>query len=295
VKNVFLHRTLSKTVYYAQPAGFEDTALPDHVCRLNKSLYGLKQAPRAWYSRFAAYLLSLGFTEAKSDTSLFVFRRGDDMIYLLLYVDDIVLTASSVGLLQRTITSLQSEFAMKDLGELHHFLGMHVQRRGTGMFLSQRQYMVDLLERAGMAECKPCATPVDINPKLLADGPPVQNPSNYRSLAGALQWLTFTRPDLAYAVQLVCLFMQDPREPHLAALKRILRYVRGTLHLGLLLQPSRSFDLMVYSDADWAGYPDTRRSTPLAMRSYSATTWSPGPPSGRTQSPVPVQRLSTVP
>jgi len=295
VKNASLHGTLSETVYCAQPAGFEDTAHPHHVCRLNKSLYGLKQAPHAWYSRFAAYLLSLGFTEAKSDTSLFVFRRGDDMIYLLLYVDDIVLTASSVGLLQRTVTSLQSEFAMKDLGELHHFLGMHVQHRGTGMFLSQRQYMVDLLERAGMAECKPCTTPVDINPKLLADGPPVQNPSNYRSLAGALQWLTFTRPDLAYAVQLVCLFMQDPREPHLAALKRILRYVRGTLHLGLLLQPSRSFDLMVYSDADWAGYPDTRRSTPLAMRSSSATTWSPGPPSGRTQSPVPVQRLSTVP
>jgi len=94
------------------------------------------------------------------------------MIYLLLYVDDIVLTASSIELLQRTITSLQSEFVMKDLGELHHFLGMHVQRRGTGLFLSQRQYMVELLERAGMVECKPCTTPVDINPKLPADGPP---------------------------------------------------------------------------------------------------------------------------
>ena len=105
------------------------------------------------------------------------------MIYLLLYVDDLVLTASSIELLQRTITSLQSEFVMKDLGELHHFLGMYVQRRGTGLFLSRRQYMVDLLECAGMAECKPCTTPVDINPKLPADGPPVQNPSDYRSLA----------------------------------------------------------------------------------------------------------------
>ena len=112
-----------------------------------------------------------------------------------------------------------------------------------------------------MAECKPCTTPVDINPKLPADGPPVLNPSDYRSLAGALQWLTFTRPDISYAVQQVCLFMHDPREPHLAALKRILRYVRGTLHMGLLLQPSRSSDLTVYSDADWAGCPDTRRST----------------------------------
>jgi hypothetical protein len=151
VKNTFLHGTLSETVYCAQPSGFEDTDHSDFVYRLNKSLYGLKQAPRACYSRFAAYLLSLGFVEAKSDTSLFVFRCGSDMIYLLLYVDDIVLTASSAGLLQRTIAALRSEFAMKDLGELHHFLGMHVQRHGSGLILSQCQYMLDILDRAGMA------------------------------------------------------------------------------------------------------------------------------------------------
>jgi hypothetical protein len=261
VKNTFLHGTLSETVYCAQPSGFEDTDHSDFVYRLNKSLYGLKQAPRACYSRFAAYLLSLGFVEAKSDTSLFVFRCGSDMIYLLLYVDDIVLTASSAGLLQRTIAALRSEFAMKDLGELHHFLGMHVQRHGSGLFLSQRQYMLEILDRAGMAECKPSSTPVQISPKLAANGPPVQDPSDYRSLAGALQWLTFTRPDISYAVQQVCLYMHDPREPHLAALKRILHYVHGTLDLGLLLQPSDSGDLIVYSDADWVGCPDTRRST----------------------------------
>jgi hypothetical protein len=150
---------------------------------------------------------------------------------------------------------------MKDLGELHHFLGMHVQRQGSGLFLSQRQYMLEILDRAGMAECKPSSTPVTVSPKLAADGPPVQDPSDYRSIAGALQWLTFMRPDIAYAVQQVCLYMHDPREPHLAALKRILRYARGTLDLGLLLQPSTNGDLTVYSDADWAGCPDTRRST----------------------------------
>jgi len=107
VKNAFLHGTLSETVYCAQPAGFEDSAHPDFVCQLNRSLYGLKQAPRAWYSRFATYLLSLGFIEAKSNTSLFVYHRGPDTIYLLLYVDDIILTASSSALLQRTIQALQ--------------------------------------------------------------------------------------------------------------------------------------------------------------------------------------------
>ncbi|KAF8651673.1 hypothetical protein HU200_063184 [Digitaria exilis] len=110
--------------------------------------------------------------------------------------------------------------------------------------------------------CKPCSTPVDTNPKVAAaDGSPVVDPSDFRSLAGALQYLTFTRPDIAYAVQQVCLHMHDPREPHLAALKRILRYVRGTLDLGLMLRPSSSSDLLVYTDADWAGCPDIRQST----------------------------------
>jgi hypothetical protein len=126
VKNVFLHGTLTETIYCQQPSGFEDFAHPDYVCQLNKSLYGLKQAPRAWYSRFVTYLLSLGFAEAKSDTSLFIYQRGSDTAYLLLYVNDIILTASSTGLHQRITSALQQEFAMKDLGE-HHFLGMHVQ------------------------------------------------------------------------------------------------------------------------------------------------------------------------
>ena len=170
------------------------------VCRLNKSLYGLKQAPRAWYSRFATFLLTLGFTEAKSDTSLFIYRCGDETAYLLLYVDDIVLTASSQQLLQSIISSLQQEFAMKDLGQLHHFLGVTVEPRPSDL-LHQRQYALDILERAGMTDCKPCSTPVDTQAKLSADmGDPVADPTTYRSLAGVLQYLTFTRPDLTYAV-----------------------------------------------------------------------------------------------
>ena len=107
VKNAFLHGTLTETVYCMQPSGFEDPTHSDVVCRLNKSLYGLKQVPRAWYSRFATHLLSLGFVEAKSDTSLFVYWRGSDTTYLLLYVDDIVLTASSSEFLRRIISALQ--------------------------------------------------------------------------------------------------------------------------------------------------------------------------------------------
>jgi hypothetical protein len=113
VKNVFLHDTLSETDFCSRPTGFANLAKPDLVCHLNKSLYGLKQAPRAWYSQFATYLTSLGIIEAKSDTSLFILHRGHDMVYLLLYVDDIILTTSSSELLRRTIAALQREFAMK--------------------------------------------------------------------------------------------------------------------------------------------------------------------------------------
>ena len=168
VKNAFLHGTLLETVYCSQPAGFVDSSRPDMVCRLNKSLYGLKQAPRTWYSRFATFLLTLGFTEAKADTSLFIYRCRDETAYLLLYVDDIVLTAFSQQLLERVISYLQQEFAMKDFGQLHH-LGVTVETRPSGMFLHQRQYALDILERVRMTDCKPCSTPVDTQAKLSAD------------------------------------------------------------------------------------------------------------------------------
>jgi hypothetical protein len=206
--------------------------------------------------------VTLGFVEAKSYTSLFVHHHGAETAYLLLYVDDIVLTASSQSLLRRLIDALQREFPVKDLGVLHHFLGVTAEPRPLGLLLHQRQYILDILERAKMIDCKPCSTPVNMHVKLSeVEGDPVEDPTGYRSLASALQYLTFTRPDISYAVQQVCLHMHDPREPHLAALKRLLRYLRGTVDYGLLLHRSTASELVVYTDADWTGCPDTRRST----------------------------------
>ncbi|WVZ93630.1 hypothetical protein U9M48_039595 [Paspalum notatum var. saurae] len=126
-----------ETVYYQQPPGFVDPAAPDHVCLLQRSLYGLKQAPRAWYRRFATFVRRLGFASTASDVSLFVYNEGDGLAYLLPYVDDIILTASSPALLQRLIDRLHSEFAMTDLGDLHDFLNISVMRSSDGFFLSQ--------------------------------------------------------------------------------------------------------------------------------------------------------------
>ncbi|GJV83458.1 ribonuclease H-like domain-containing protein [Tanacetum coccineum] len=245
VKNAFLHGDLSETVYMHQPPGFRGSVHPDYVCLLQRSLYWLKQASRAWFQ-----------------------RQGTDTAYLLLYVDDIVLTASSESLLQQIIGSLHKEFAMIDLGSLNYFLGISVTRDSSGLFLSQKKYASQILERAHMVNCNPSQTPVDTGPKPGADGDPVSDPTLYRILAGSLQYLTFTRLDISYVVQQVCLYVHDPREPHYSTLKRILRYVQGTLDYGVQLFSSSTTDLVAFSNADWAGCPTTRRSTSGAEAEY---------------------------
>ncbi|GJS69000.1 ribonuclease H-like domain-containing protein [Tanacetum coccineum] len=198
VKNAFLNGKLSKTVYMYQPPGFVDAWFPHHVCRLHRSLYGLKQAPRAWFQRFACYAYRVGFSLSHCDSSLFIYQYGIEVAYLLIYVDDTVLTAASTDLLQRIISSLHKEFDMTDLGALNYFLGISVTRDSIGMFLSQKKYALELLERAHMANCNPTRTPVNTKSKLGSNRDPIYDPTLYRSLAGGLQYLTFTRPDISY-------------------------------------------------------------------------------------------------
>ncbi|XP_021984937.1 uncharacterized mitochondrial protein AtMg00810-like [Helianthus annuus] len=184
------------------------------------------------------------------------------MDYLLLYVVDIILTTSSDSLLRSITKSLSTKFNMTDLSALHHVLGIAVQRHKNGLFLSQSTYAADILSRANITTCNPVSTTVKVGSKLSATpGAPFVDGSLYRSLAGALQDLTITRPNISYVVQQICLFMHSPREPHFQLLKRILRYTKGTLSHGLLITPSQSTTLTAYSDVDWGGCPDSRRST----------------------------------
>ncbi|WZZ61833.1 hypothetical protein YC2023_061940 [Brassica napus] len=233
VKNAFLHGTISETIYMHQPPGFVDKINPHHVCKLNKALYDLKQAPRAWNARFATYLTRLGFVTTMSDSSLFVYNDGHNIAYLLLYVDDIVLTGSSKALVSGIIDQLKTEFPITDMGRLSYFLCIKAEYNTSGILLTQKQYATDIIARAGMTACKPVSTPVDVNSKLLADsGDPIINPTEYISLASALQYLTFTRPDITYAVRQVCLHMHDPHDKHMSALRSIIRYIQGTSYFG---------------------------------------------------------------
>ncbi|GJX24855.1 ribonuclease H-like domain-containing protein [Tanacetum coccineum] len=170
----------------------------------------------------ALLCVQVGFSSSRCDSSLFIYQHGFEVVYLLIYVDDIVLTTSSTDLLQRIIPSLHKEFNMTDLGALNYFLGISVTRDSTSMFLSQKKYASELLDRAYMANYNLTRTPVDTKSKLGSDGDPISHPTLYPSLAGGLQYLTFTRPYISYTVQQVCLHMHDSREPHLAALKRVL-------------------------------------------------------------------------
>ncbi|KAM1712704.1 hypothetical protein ACFX12_023548 [Malus domestica] len=262
IKNAFLHGELQEEVYMKQPQGFVDPSHPTHVCKLLKSLYGLKQAPRAWNSKFTSYLLAMGFTASVSDTSLFMKSDSVDIIILLLYVDDIILTGSSSVKVQNVVQELSTVFDLKDLGRLTYFLGLQIQYKSNGdIFVHQAKYIKDLIHKSGMDSCKPATTPCKPHSQLLcSEGTLLADPSTYRSVVGSLQYLTFTRPDIAFAVNAVCQYMNSPTEIHFGAVKRILRYLQGTLHNGIMYSAASHPTLTAFSDSDWAADLNTRRS-----------------------------------
>jgi histone deacetylase 1/2 len=262
VNNAFLHGDLQERVYLAQPPGHEDPALPQHVCLLHKALYGLKQAPRAWYMKFSNYIQSMGFLRCPYDQSLFYQRQGSDILLLLIYVDDILITGSSPSQISAFISHLSSVFSMKDLGDIHYFLGLQIARDATTITVTQTRYLVSLLQKFSLAGAKPVATPLASGTLLTAtEGALLSDPTFYRQLVGSLQYLTLTRPDISYSVHRVCQYMHAPREPHLIVVKRIFRYLKGTLTLGLHLVHTPLIALHGFCDADWAGCHDDRRST----------------------------------
>ncbi|KAK1665998.1 hypothetical protein QYE76_054157 [Lolium multiflorum] len=265
IQNAFLNGFLDEQVYMRQPPGFADPDKPGHYCHLIKSLYGLKQAPRAWHARLSSVLGSLGFSPSATDTSLFILRRSDITLFLLIYVDDIIVISSTAAAIPRLIAQLRSEFSVKDLGVLHYFLGIEVHSPSPdSLHLRQRKYALELLARAGMLKCSPVTTPMPSSERLCStDGDLLSSDeaTQYRSLVGGLQYLTVTRPDLSFVVNKVCQYLHEPRTPHITVVKRILRYVRFTIDSGLLFRSSSSTLLSAFSDADWAGSVDDRRST----------------------------------
>ncbi|KFK33814.1 hypothetical protein AALP_AA5G063400 [Arabis alpina] len=262
VNNAFLQGTLTEEVYMEQPPGFIDNDHPNYVCRLHKAIYGLKQAPRAWYTELHNFLITLGFNNSLADTSLFVLQNGNTLVYLLVYVDDILITGNSTSGIQHILQLLADRFSIKDPEELHYFLGLEAHRTTLGLHINQRKYILDILHKYNMTNAKPVMTPMATSPKLtLHGGTNLSEPKEYRTLIGSLQYLAFTRPDIAYAVNRLSQFMHKPTEDHWQAAKRILRYLAGTPTHGIFYSATNKLTLHAYSDADWAGDSDDYVST----------------------------------
>ena len=175
----------------SQPLGYVDLAHPNHVCKLHKAIYGLKQAPRAWFDRFTSQLFHIGFQASFADCNLFILHHGSFVVYLLLYVDDIIITGNRLSFVDHLVSRLATIFDLKDLGPLAYFLGLQIKYTSRGLFVHHSKYALDLLTKFNMLDCKPCLSPcyptVHVNSQnssLLPD------PTIFRSMVGALQYLT---------------------------------------------------------------------------------------------------------
>ncbi|KAB2630265.1 hypothetical protein D8674_007784 [Pyrus ussuriensis x Pyrus communis] len=261
VKNVFLHGNLEEEVYMDFPPGYS-AGRNTGVCRLRKSLYGLKQSPRAWFDRFTQVMKKIGYYQSHSDHTLFVKRRQEKVTALIIYVDDMIITGDDCDEISRLQRNLAAEFEMKNLGDLKYFLGVEVARSSKGIFLSQRKYVLDLLKGTGMLGCKPVNTPIVEKHHLCLD--PNQksvDKGRYQRLVGRLIYLAHTRPDIAYAVSVVSQFMHSPSEDHMAAVMRILAYLKSAPGKEVLYRKHGHLRIEGFTDADWAGSIGDRRST----------------------------------
>ncbi|GKA04775.1 RmlC-like cupins superfamily protein [Tanacetum coccineum] len=237
INNSFLHGDLNEEVYMIVPSGYKRPLPPNTVCRLKKSLYGLKQANRQWFIKLTTLLLSIGFTQSHAKTSLFTYYKGTDTLILLIYVDDILLAGNNLSLIIDIKAQLHQTFSIKDLGPLRYYLRIKFLRNSNGRVMTQRKYALDLIAFAKLQNKKPAKTPLDSRVKLTyTDGDPLSGPSHYRTLVGKLIYLTISRPDIAFAAQLLSQFSHNPHTPHLTALHNVIRYLK--LSLGQVISRS---------------------------------------------------------
>ena len=219
-----------------QPEGFIDHLNPHYVCRLHKTLYGLKQAPRAWFDRLKVTLQHWGFHNSVSVPSLFYNKKTGHVLFLLVYVDDILITRADSTVVHHLIQDLNATFAFKSLGLVRYSLGFEVTHTSSALHLYQAKYASDLLVRTNMHQANTSPTPMSLTNKLsLHESSHFAHPSLYRSVIGALQYLTHTRLDLSFAFNKLSQFLQAPTVNHWSACKRILRCIVGTLVSPLLI------------------------------------------------------------
>ncbi|GJZ57123.1 retrovirus-related pol polyprotein from transposon TNT 1-94 [Tanacetum coccineum] len=267
IKTAFLNGILREEVYVSQPDGFVDKDNPNHVYKLKKALYGLKQAPRAWYVLLSKFILSQEFFKGTVDPTLFIRRQGKDILLVQIYVDDIIFASTTPELYDQFSKVMCSKFKMSMMGKISFFLGLQISQSLRGIFLNQSKYALESLKKYGMESSDPMDTPMVEKSKLDEDpqGKAV-DPTHYHGMVGTLMYLTASRPDLTFDVCMYARYQAKPTEKYLHAVKRIFKYLRGTVNRGLWYLKDSSIALIAYADADRTGCQDTRRSTSRSMQ-----------------------------
>lgn len=263
IKTAFLYGDLDEEIFMKQPVGFSDSS--QRVCRLNRSLYGLKQASRCWNQKFTNFLKSFNLMASKADSCVFVGNMSGRKIVLAIYIDDGLIAATNENDIECLLCYLKTHFQFKS-GVLQSYLGLEISQMSDGsIFVNQAGYARRILEKFKMSECNAVSTPSDPHHSMAEIGEPSSNEVKafpYREAVGSLMYLaTATRPDIAFAVNNASRHLQDPRSCHWTAVKRIFKYVKGTISFGIIFKSKLPISLSIFSDADYAGDLDTRRST----------------------------------
>ena len=265
ITTVFLNGELNEDIYMKQLEGFEVKGKEHLVCKLNRSLHGLKQSPRCWNEALNSQLKKRHFKQFENDPCIYTLTSGGEIFIAAVYVDDIILACKSSTRIQEFVKSISESFDIKDMGKLHYFLGVRIAYPGSGkIWIGQPAYTAEVMKRFQMENSKPIATPIDTCAKLTkaTEDSKLFNQELYQSAIGSLLYLsTRTRPDIAYAVSNVAIFCPKPTMEHWKSIKHIMRYLNGTRNYGLLYDKEKVTDFIGYSDADWAGDLDDRRST----------------------------------
>jgi hypothetical protein len=262
VKSAFLNGPIKKEVYVEQPPDFESEGYPNHVYKLHKVLYGLKQAPRAWYEWLRGFLIENGFRIGKSDSTLFTRKMGKDLFVCQIYVDDIIFGSTNKSFCGEFSKIMTDRFEMSMMGVLTFFLGFQIKQAKEGTFINQMKYTRDILKMFGMDKANPIETPMGTNGHLYLDlGGTSVDQKIYRFMIGSLVYLYASRPDIMLSVCMCARFQATPKDCHLKAVKRIMRYLVLTPNIGLWYPKGSHFELLGYSDADYARCKVDRKST----------------------------------
>lgn len=277
VKSAFLYGELNEEVFVEQPLGYVKKGYEHKVYKLKKALYGLKQAPRAWYSRIEAYFLKEGFEKCDYEHTLFI-KTGKEgkLLILSLYVDDLIFTGNDELMVSEFKSSMKHEFDMTDLGKMRYFLGLEILQNSRGVFISQKKYALQVLQKFGMDGSNSVQNPIVPGCKLVKDESGVKVDKIYfKQIVGSLMYLTVTRPDVMFVVGLISRYMENPTELHLQVAKRVLRYLKGTLDFGIFYKKGGNNELIAYTDSDYAGDLEDRKSTSgyVFLLSSGAVSW----------------------